>query len=108
MAQIDRDELRKKHALEHALEEIAQGKTQLMVGTQLLAKGHHFPALTLVVMVDADSGLYNQDFRSLERLGQLLLQVAGRAGRASFAWRSAYPNAYTQSSVVEYFNTRRI
>jgi primosomal protein N' (replication factor Y) (superfamily II helicase) len=83
VAQIDRDELRKKHALEHALEEIAQGKTQLMVGTQLLAKGHHFPALTLVVMVDADSGLYNQDFRSLERLGQLLLQVAGRAGRAS-------------------------
>jgi primosomal protein N' (replication factor Y) len=81
-AQIDRDELRKKHALEQALQDIATGQTQLMVGTQLIAKGHHFPQLTLVVIVDADAGLYNPDFRALERLGQLLLQVAGRAGRA--------------------------
>lgn len=83
-AQIDRDELRKKHALEQALDDIAQEKTQMMVGTQLLAKGHHFPRLTLVVIADADSGLYSPDFRALERLGQILLQVAGRAGRAEY------------------------
>lgn len=82
IAQIDRDELRKKHALEEALAAISSGETQLMVGTQLLAKGHHFPRLTLVVIVDADSALYHPDFRALERLGQLLLQVSGRAGRA--------------------------
>ncbi len=81
MAQIDRDELSKKHALDQALEAIAQGKTQLMIGTQLLTKGHHFPNLSLVVVVDVDAGLYHPDFRSLERLGQVLLQVAGRAGR---------------------------
>lgn len=79
---IDRDEVRKKQALEQCLERIHSGDAQLIVGTQMLAKGHHFPRLTLVVVLDADNGFYNQDFRAIERLGQLLTQVSGRAGRA--------------------------
>lgn len=81
---IDRDEVRKKNALNDSLERINSGDAQLIIGTQMLAKGHHFPRLTLVVILDTDNGFYNQDFRALERLGQLLTQVAGRAGRAEF------------------------
>jgi primosomal protein N' (replication factor Y) len=79
---IDRDEVRHKQALETQLARINSGEAQLIIGTQMLAKGHHFPRLTLVVILDADNGFINQDFRALEYLGQLLLQVAGRAGRA--------------------------
>lgn len=81
---IDRDEVSKKHALDERLTLISKGEAQLIVGTQMLAKGHHFPRLTLVVVLDTDNGFYNQDFRALERLGQLITQVAGRAGRAEF------------------------
>lgn len=81
---VDRDEVRKKHALDEHLQRISSGEAQLIIGTQMLAKGHHFPRLTLVVVLDTDNGFYNQDFRALERLGQLLIQVAGRAGRAEF------------------------
>ncbi len=79
---IDRDEVQKKDQLERCLAQIYAQEAQLIVGTQMMAKGHHFPRLTLVVIVDADHGFYNQDFRSLERLGQLLIQVSGRTGRA--------------------------
>jgi primosomal protein N' (replication factor Y) len=82
---IDRDAVRKKNALDEHLDKIHQGEAQLIVGTQMLAKGHHFPHLSLVVVLDADAGLYNQDFRALEHLGQLLMQVSGRAGRAEYA-----------------------
>ncbi len=81
---VDRDEVAKKHALDEQLARISSGDVQLIVGTQMLAKGHHFPRLTLVVILDTDNGFYNQDFRAMERLGQLLTQVAGRAGRAEF------------------------
>lgn len=82
---LDRDEMTKKNRLNERLEQINTGQAQLIVGTQMLAKGHHFPRLTLVVVLDADNGFYNQDFRGLEHLGQLLVQVAGRAGRAEHA-----------------------
>jgi len=82
---IDRDEVRKKNSLDAHLDKINSGEAQLIVGTQMLAKGHHFPRLSLVVVLDADAGLYNQDFRAIEHLGQLLTQVSGRAGRAEHA-----------------------
>lgn len=82
LLRIDRDETRKKNTLDIQLDRIHRGEAQLIVGTQMLAKGHHFPRLTLVVVLDTDAGFYNQDFRALERLGQLVTQVAGRAGRA--------------------------
>ncbi len=83
IARIDRDSTRRKGALEEVLERATSGAARLLVGTQMLAKGHHFPALTLVGVLDADRGLYGTDFRSLEHMGQLILQVAGRAGRES-------------------------
>jgi primosomal protein N' (replication factor Y) (superfamily II helicase) len=79
---IDRDEIRQSKHLLAILAKIESGESQILIGTQMLAKGHHFPKLTLVVVLDADAGFYNQDFRALERLGQLITQVSGRAGRA--------------------------
>ncbi|MEX1198683.1 MAG: primosomal protein N' [Pseudohongiellaceae bacterium] len=79
---VDRDSTRRKDAMQDLLEEIRQDQPCILVGTQMLAKGHHFPAVTLVAVLDADSGLFSADFRGQEHLSQLLLQVAGRAGRA--------------------------
>jgi primosomal protein N' (replication factor Y) len=78
---IDRDSTRRKGSMQKLLEEINHGKRQILIGTQMLAKGHHFPNVTLVAMLNADHGLYSSDFRASERMGQLILQVAGRAGR---------------------------
>lgn len=83
LARIDRDSTRRRGALEEQLDRAVSGRARLLVGTQMLAKGHHFPALTLVGILDADRGLFGTDFRSLETMGQLILQVAGRAGRES-------------------------
>ncbi len=80
---IDRDTTRRKGSLQEKFDLIHQGGAQILIGTQMLAKGHHFPDLTLVGILDADYGLFSADFRAPERLGQLVLQVAGRAGRAS-------------------------
>ncbi len=79
---IDHDSTRKKGSMHEKLDAINEGKHQLLVGTQMLAKGHDFPNVTLVVVMDVDAGLYGSDFRSSERMSQLLMQVAGRAGRA--------------------------
>ncbi|WP_339389884.1 primosomal protein N' [Vibrio neptunius] len=80
---IDRDSTRRKGSLESALGAIRNGKYQILIGTQMLAKGHHFPDVTLVALLDVDGSLYSSDFRASERLAQLFIQVAGRAGRAS-------------------------
>jgi primosomal protein N' (replication factor Y) (superfamily II helicase) len=79
---IDRDATRQKNSLNRLLEPVHQGNPCILIGTQMLAKGHHFPNVTLVVILDADAGLFSTDFRGIERMGQLLLQVSGRAGRA--------------------------
>lgn len=78
---VDRDSTRRKGALEDVLAAIHAGETDILVGTQMLAKGHHFPNVTLVGILDADGGLFGADFRAAERMAQLLVQVAGRAGR---------------------------
>ncbi|MBT8148084.1 MAG: primosomal protein N' [Gammaproteobacteria bacterium] len=79
---IDSDSTRRKDALSNRLEQVQAGKPCILVGTQMLAKGHHFPQVTLVAVLDADSGLFSPDFRGQEHMIQLLFQVAGRAGRA--------------------------
>ncbi len=82
---VDRDSTRRKGAMQALISRIHEGGPAILVGTQMLAKGHHFPNVTLVVIPDSDSGLFSADFRGPERLAQLLVQVAGRAGRAERA-----------------------
>jgi primosomal protein N' (replication factor Y) len=81
IARLDRDSSRRQGQMEQILEEFARGHQQVLVGTQMLSKGHHFPGVTLVVVVDGDLGLNLPDYRATERTFQLLVQVAGRAGR---------------------------
>ncbi|MBT7307532.1 MAG: primosomal protein N', partial [Gammaproteobacteria bacterium] len=83
LSRIDRDTTRKQGAMDEKLEQIHAGTHQILLGTQMLAKGHHFPNVTLVGILDADGGLYGSDFRATEQMGQLITQVAGRAGRAA-------------------------
>jgi primosomal protein N' (replication factor Y) len=82
VVRIDRDSTRNKGSLQKLLKEINQGKHQVLLGTQMLAKGHHFPDVTLVGILDVDHGLFGADFRSAERMAQLITQVSGRDGRA--------------------------
>ena len=78
---IDRDTISRKGQLQAAIDKVKLGKKQVLVGTQMLAKGHHFPNVTLVAILDIDSSFFSSDFRASERMAQLILQVAGRAGR---------------------------
>lgn len=79
---IDRDSTRRKGRLEDLLAQAASGSARILLGTQMLAKGHHFPGVTLAGILEADQGLFSADFRAGERLAQQIIQVAGRAGRA--------------------------
>lgn len=82
IAQIDRDTTKTKTALNNYLEKITNNEYQILIGTQMLAKGHHFPNVTFVGILDVDFALYSNDFKSIEKLAQLITQVSGRAGRA--------------------------
>lgn len=79
---IDRDSTRRKGQLQSLLDDAASGRARILLGTQMLAKGHHFAGVTLVGILEADQGLFSADFRAGERLAQQIIQVAGRAGRA--------------------------
>jgi primosomal protein N' (replication factor Y) (superfamily II helicase) len=80
---LDRDITRRKGSLEKILTDIHQLKKQIIIGTQILSKGHDFPNVSLVGILDIDYGIHSADFRALERSAQLLIQVAGRSGRRS-------------------------
>jgi primosomal protein N' (replication factor Y) len=82
VVRLDRDSTQRKGSLETYLQQINQGKVDIILGTQMLAKGHHFPNVTLVAILDVDSGLFSIDFHAAEKLAQMIVQVSGRAGRA--------------------------
>ena len=82
VARVDRDTTRAKDAFADVRQRVEDRELDILVGTQMLAKGHDFPRLTLVGVLGADNALYSADFRATERLAALLMQVAGRAGRA--------------------------
>lgn len=79
---IDRDTTQRKSAMKDYVDAIKDGKVDILIGTQMLAKGHHFPNITLVALIDMDAALYSADFRATEYAAQLITQVSGRAGRA--------------------------
>ena len=81
ITRIDSDSTQRKGAMDAALAAATSGEADILVGTQMLSKGHHFPNLTLVGVINADQGLFGTDFRSDERMAQSIVQVAGRAGR---------------------------
>lgn len=82
IARLDRDVVRNADELEAVVGRVASGVARILVGTQMVTKGHDFPNVTLVVVLNADQGLFSTDFRAAERLAQTIVQVAGRAGRA--------------------------
>jgi primosomal protein N' (replication factor Y) len=82
VVRVDRDTTRGRRARDALFDHLPSSGARILVGTQMLAKGHDLPHLTLVVVVGVDEGLHSVDFRAAERLGQLVVQVAGRAGRA--------------------------
>ena len=85
LARLDRDSASGRGSIQTVLDRVHSGEARILVGTQMLTKGHHFPDVTLVVILDADQGLFASDFRATERLAQTITQVAGRAGREARA-----------------------
>ena len=83
ITRVDSDSTQRKGAMHEVLDQARDGEADILVGTQMLSKGHHFPKLSLVGVVNADQGLFGTDFRSAERMAQSIIQVAGRAGRES-------------------------
>ena len=104
IARVDRDSMRSKDALTDVLSQVHAGEIDILVGTQMLAKGHDFPNLTLVGVLDTDSALYSPDFRASEKLFAQLMQVAGRAGRADKAGEVLIQTAFPQHAL---FNALR-
>jgi len=82
---LDRDVVRRRGDMEEAMRRMARGEARILVGTQMVTKGHDFPNVTLVVVLNADQGFFSSDFRAPERLAQTIVQVAGRAGRGGKA-----------------------
>ncbi len=99
IARVDRDSMRNKNALTDLLTQVHKQEIDILVGTQMLAKGHDFPNLTLVGVIDTDSALYSPDFRAGERLFAQLMQVAGRAGRAEKAGEVIIQTAFPQHAL---------
>jgi primosomal protein N' (replication factor Y) len=101
LARIDRDAIRRRGELEATLARVDSKEVRILVGTQMLTKGHDFPNVTLVVVLNADQGLFSADFRAGERLAQTIVQVAGRAGRAERPGEVLIQTEYPEHSLLK-------
>jgi primosomal protein N' (replication factor Y) len=105
ITRVDSDSTQRKGSMHEALDQAKQGDADILVGTQMLSKGHHFPKLSLVGIVNADQGLFGTDFRSAERMAQSIVQVAGRAGRESrpgeVLIQTAFPDHAFWSTLID-------
>ncbi|MGH8197759.1 MAG: primosomal protein N' [Steroidobacteraceae bacterium] len=101
LVRIDRDAIRRRGDMERALASVTDGSARILVGTQMLTKGHDFPDVTLVVVLAADQGLFGADFRASERLAQQIVQVAGRAGRGDRPGEVLIQSAYPQHPLLQ-------
>ena len=81
IVRIDRDSIQKKDSMNKMMKDVYDNKYDILIGTQILAKGHHFPNITMSAIIDMDNSMLSSDFRAFEHMGQLIIQVAGRAGR---------------------------
>ncbi len=106
IARIDRDTMRRRHEMERTLEKFSRHEIDMLVGTQMLAKGHDFPNVTLVGVISVDAGLALPDFRSAERTFQLLTQVAGRAGRGELPGRVLIQTYYPEHYALRHAQTQ--
>lgn len=98
---IDRDSTRRKGELAKLLQQVTDKEHQILVGTQMLAKGHHFPDVTLVAVLDVDGALFSFDFRAPEHMAQLLVQVSGRAGRESKPGKVLVQTQYPEHPLLQ-------
>jgi len=106
IGRLDRDATSRRGSLERVLADVEAGAIQVLVGTQMLAKGHDFPNVTLVGVLNADQGLFGTDFRSNERLAQTIVQVAGRAGRADRPGEVLIQSHYPSHPLFAYLRTQ--
>ncbi len=100
LARLDRDTASARGSIQTVLERVHSGEARILIGTQMLTKGHHFPDVSLVVILDADQGLFASDFRATERLAQTITQVAGRAGRAARAGEVLIQTQYPEHPLL--------
>ena len=101
IARIDRDTTQRRGSVDRILDDVHAGRTRILVGTQMMAKGHDFPGVTLVGVINADQGLFGADFRASERLAQTLVQVAGRAGRADRPGEVLVQTSYPEHPLLQ-------
>jgi len=101
LVRIDRDTTATRGSVERLLARVREGGAGLLVGTQMLAKGHHFPGVALVAMVDLDGGLFSADYRAAERTAQLVIQVAGRAGRGEHPGEMILQTRYPEHPLLQ-------
>ena len=104
---VDRDVLSEKESLKSLLETAQEGRPCILIGTQMLAKGHHFPNVTLAIVLDADGSLFNADFRSAERTAQLITQVSGRSGRGSTQGEAILQTRYPDHPLIQQLSSQK-
>jgi len=98
---LDRDTVRGAADVDAVMRALLEGRARILVGTQMVTKGHHFPGVSLVTVLNADQGLFSTDFRAAERLAQTIVQVAGRAGRAQRAGEVLIQTAYPDHPLLQ-------
>jgi primosomal protein N' (replication factor Y) len=101
LVRVDRDAVRGQGDMDAAMHSINSGAARILVGTQMITKGHDFQNMTLVVVLNADQGLFSADFRAAERLAQTIVQVAGRAGRGQRAGEVLIQTAYPEHPLLQ-------
>ncbi len=101
LVRLDRDTARDTADVEAVMNALLDGSARILVGTQMVTKGHHFPGVSLVAVINADQGLFSSDFRAAERLAQTIVQVAGRAGRGTRAGEVLIQTEYPEHPLLQ-------
>ena len=101
LVRLDRDTARDAADVEAVMNALLDGSARILVGTQMVTKGHHFPGVSLVAVINADQGLFSSDFRAAERLAQTIVQVAGRAGRGARAGEVLIQTEYPEHPLLQ-------